>query len=96
MAKFTLFRSKLDLLTSKIAFYFHYFLSLILFSTPTLIFPSLFILSLRDPSLIGLERVFESISLFVHVLSCAKSGTTTLLLRRFSSNLYLPPNLVLG
>ena len=43
MAKFTLFRSKLDLLTSEIAFYFHYFLSLILVPTPTLIFPSLFI-----------------------------------------------------
>ena len=56
VAKFTVFRSKLDLLTSEISFYFHSFLSLIFVPIPTLIFPSLF------PS----------------------------------SNLYLPPNLVLG
>ena len=43
MAKFTIFKSKLDLLTFEIAFYFHVFLSLILVLTPTLIFPSLFI-----------------------------------------------------
>ena len=62
VAKFTLFRSNLNLLTSKIAFYFHSFLSLIFVPIPTLIFPSLFYTSLlKTHHLWGWSR---SLSLF--------------------------------